>query len=99
MRKVSTKQRAKNRELARIKRELYKSCVICGCNGSDLAHLLPKSLYPEYYIEEQNLVIMCRDCHNQYDNDLTFRKQHMHLYDKISKFDAPGAYKYFRMYE
>ena len=40
--KTSAPQRRKNAEIAKIKRELPKICVICGNYGNDLAHLLNK---------------------------------------------------------
>lgn len=95
----SKKQSAKNRELSKIKATMENKCVICGCVGSDLAHLLPKSLYPEHYTNELNLVIMCRNCHILYDNDLNFRRKQVSLYNQICGFDIVGAAKYFRIYE
>ncbi len=95
----SKKQSAKIRELSKIKATMENKCVICGCVGSDLAHLLPKSLYPEHYTNELNLVIMCRNCHILYDNDLNFRRKQVSLYNQICGFDIVGAAKYFRIYE
>ena len=98
MRKVSTKQSAKNRELARIKANLDRACIICANEGHDLAHLLPKSTYPEHYTEPLNLVIMCRSCHVNYDNDLEFRQKQINLYDLICRYDTLGANKYFQLW-
>lgn len=95
----SKKQSAKNRELSKIKAKMENKCVICGNIGSDLAHLLPKSTYPEHYTEPKNLVIMCRDCHNLYDNDLNFRRKQVSLYNQICEFDLVGGAKYFRIYD
>ena len=49
VRKVSKKQEALNNEMNKIKRELPDRCCICGRPAVDPAHLLPRSMYPEYY--------------------------------------------------
>lgn len=97
IKKVSTKQAQKNRELARIKRSLAPFCFICGRQGNDLMHLLPKLRYPEHYLNPLNLVIGCRSCHNSYDNDLLFRKQQTEIFERICEFDEQGAINYFRL--
>jgi 5-methylcytosine-specific restriction endonuclease McrA len=99
MRKTSSKQAAKNRINSKFKSTLEPICFICGCFGCDLAHLLPKSLYPEHYTNENNLVIMCRNCHNKHDNDLNFRQKQVKIYNKICEFDIIGAAKYFKIYD
>lgn len=99
MKNQSKKQSAKIRELSKIKSKIENKCVICGSAGNDLAHLLPKSLYPEHYTESKNLVVMCRNCHNLYDNNLNFRRKQVSLYEKICEFDVVGAAKYFRIYD
>lgn len=102
MNKVSTKQAAKNRELAKIKQaKLEQSnnrCVICGRyeKNLDLIHLLPRSLYPEYITESWNLECACRSCHNDYDNS-AFCRRNSGLYDKIAKHDEKAAKKYFQL--
>ena len=63
MKQVSKKQAKKNTELARIKKDLSKRCYFCGMSGNDLMHILPKSIFPEYYCEEWNLIIGCRFHH------------------------------------
>jgi hypothetical protein len=99
MKKVSTKQAALNREVAKIKRKLEKRCVICGTPAYDGAHLLNKGNYPEHYTQPLNIVILCRNCHDSYDNNLSFRQQQVKLYNQICLFDSIGAAKYFRIYE
>ena len=99
MKQVSSKQSAKNREIARIKSKLEKRCIICGTPANDGAHLVNKGNYPEHYTEPLNIVIMCRNCHNSYDNDIHFRQQQVKLYYLICLFDNKAAAKYFRIYE
>lgn len=96
MKQVSKKQAYKNRELSKIKSKLDKKCFICGNFGDDLAHLLPKSIFPEHYTNENNLVIMCRTCHNLHDNDVTFRSKQLKCYFKAITFDLMGANRYYR---
>lgn len=81
MRQVSKSQAAKNREVARIKKTKPDVCLVCGrpVKFAGLAHLLPKSVYPQYYTEPLNLWKMCDDCHNRYDNDKQFRGQQAHI--------------------
>lgn len=90
MKQISSKQAAKNRQIAKIKQSLIEEtggvCRICGGYGNDTAHLLPKSCYPEYYLEPRNLVILCRNCHNLYDNDLLFRKRQKSLISQACEF-------------
>ena len=79
MKKVSQKQAQKNRELARIKAEKPKTCIVCGRYANDLAHLFPRSTHPQYYTDERNLVIMCRQCHERFDSDPEFRRKQTHI--------------------
>lgn len=101
MNKVSKKQAAKNRELAKIKSELVSiyddKCMICkNSYGSDLMHILPKSLYPEYYTEKWNFIIGCRSCHDMFDSSAAFRRR-TGLYNHVKKHDEQAAWKYFQM--
>lgn len=95
--KTSAPQRRKNAEIAKIKRELPKICVICGNYGNDLAHLLNKGRYPEHYTEPLNLVILCRQCHNLYDNDVEFRKRQTKLFKQVFSFNQKAAIRYFQI--
>ena len=101
MRNVSKKQAVKNRTLAKIKSELIETsgnvCVITGNYGDDLMHLLPKSIYPEYYLEPRNLVIGSRDAHNEFDNSINFRRLQTALYEQVKEFDELAANRYFGM--
>lgn len=94
--RVSKKQWLKNSELARIKKTLVPVCCICGQRGSDLMHLLPRSTYPEHYLNPLNLAIGCRCCHNKYDVDIEFRQKQTKLYEQICSFDRKSADKYFQ---
>ena len=99
MRQISVKQASKNYTLAKIKKGLIEkngcTCVICQGYGEDLMHLLPKSIYPEYYLKPENLAIGCRSCHNQFDDQQNFRKLQIDLYDQVCKFDVLSASRYF----
>lgn len=99
MKRLSNKQAAKNRRVAEIKSALPTVCSICGRYGNDAAHLLPKSIFPEHYTNPENIVILCRECHNRYDNDLEFRRMQVNLFKRICSFDESGAIRYFRIYE
>lgn len=85
IRKVSKKQAKKNAELIKIKREMDRECYFCGGYGGDLAHVLPRSLFPQYYTEKWNLIIACRTHHNLFDNDIEFRKKFNYLYLQVVK--------------
>jgi len=101
MKQVSTKQAAKNRTLAKIKSELIEAngnvCAITGNYGDDLMHILPKSIWPEYYLEPKNLVIGSRDAHNEFDNSINFRRLQKDLYEQVKEFDELAANRYFGM--
>ena len=95
--RMSEKQSAKNAQLAKIKKDLPSICVIRECNwaGVDLCHLLPKSLYPEYYLKKENLVRMCRRHHNLFDDVVLFRQYQTDLFKQVASFDEMAANKYF----
>ncbi len=96
MRKKSKKQILKDRTIGEIKKNLPPICEICGkYTQGDLCHILPKSIWPEHYTNPLNLIIMCRYCHNQFDNSVAFRKLQKKLYERVKSFDERGAYRYF----
>lgn len=90
MRQISKRQQSKNLTLSKIKKSLIDEsgyvCRICGNYGNDLMHLLPKSIFPEYYTESRNLIIGCRSCHDLFDNDLSFRKQQTSLISQCREY-------------
>ena len=94
---ISEKQKIKNKEIAKIKKSLSNICVISGCNnfGCDLAHLLNKGNYPEYYTKKENLVRMCRCHHDHFDKSIEFRHEQIDLYEQVASFDLRAANKYF----
>lgn len=97
MKQISTKQAQCNREIAKIKENLPSYCVICGKPAVDAAHLVPKSMYPEHYTNPLNIVGLCRECHNRYDNDLSFRRKQKRLIERVKSFDECAANRYFRL--
>ena len=91
MKKISDKQRAQNIFFAKVKKSLISEtgngCRICDNYANDLAHLLPKGgLYCQYKLEPRNLVLLCRSCHNLYDNDVMFRSQQKTLISQCREF-------------
>lgn len=99
MKQVSSKQAQRNREVAKIKQSLSPFCAICGKPAVDAAHLIPKSMYPEHYTNPQNIVGLCRECHNKYDNNLAFRQRQKRLIERVKSFDECAANRYFHLYE
>lgn len=97
MNKISIKQAQRNREVTKIKRLLSPYCVICGRPACDAAHLVPKSLFPEHYTNPLNIVGLCRECHNNYDNNLAFRKKQKRLIERVKSFDECAANRYFHL--
>lgn len=99
IRKVSKSQARKNAELAKIKKKMKKVCFFCGGRGYDLCHVLPRSLMPQYYTEEWNLIIACRTHHEMFDNNIKFRKMFNSLYNqvvqKVQPEDIGRVKKYF----
>ena len=48
-------------------------CLTCGVYISEarainFSHLLPKGKYPEYRLDERNIVLQCGDCHTRWHN-------------------------------
>ncbi|WP_300701267.1 HNH endonuclease [Bacteroides sp.] len=99
MRQISNKQSQRNREVAKIKRNLPSVCAICGKLAVDAAHLVPKSIYPEHYTNPLNIVGLCRECHNKYDNNLSFRQRQKRLIERVKSFDECAANRYFHLYD
>lgn len=95
MRKVSKKQSILNRAVAKIKASKSDRCMICGRPYVDAAHLLPKSVWPEYYTEEWNIVPLCREHHTRYDNSRSFRQTCTELYNIVKAHDEHAAFRYF----
>lgn len=77
MNKISSKQSRIDRTLNQIKKDLVEESRVCRCCysalGTDLAHLLPRSTFPEYQTKKWNLTLLCRGCHVRYDGDKKFR--------------------------
>jgi len=99
MKQVSKKRAALNRKLAKIRSELPTQCEICGRPASDLAHMLPRSLYGEYYTEKWNCHALCRECHNKFDADPAFRQQQTKLYNEVKQHDPKAAARHFKIYD
>lgn len=100
MKKISNKRAAQERILKKYRdEELPRFCEICGRPASDLAHLLPRSLYGEYYTEKWNCHALCRDCHNKFDADPEFRKQQTKLYNEVKQHDEKAARHHFRIFD
>lgn len=100
MKNKSDKQKIKDNELSEIKKNIPKFCLICGKHGEiDAAHILPRSLFPEYYTNTKNIIALCRSCHYNYDNNLGFRQQQIQIYNIAKEIDKLGATRYFRFYE
>lgn len=97
MKQVSKKQAQRNRAVAKIKSDLPSFCIICGKRSTDAAHLIPKSCYPEHYTNPLNIVCLCRECHNKYDNDISFRKLQVKLIRQVQSFDILAANRYFQL--
>ena len=95
MKRVSAKQAAINATLRRIKATMGERCAICGGRGCDLSHILPRSLYPEYVTEPRNLQILCRECHERFDNDREFRREQIEIYERARLLDECAAHRYF----
>lgn len=96
LKRTSKKQDELNRKMNYIKRNLPERCCICGREAVDPAHLLPRSTYPEYYTEQWNVVPMCREHHNLYDNDLEFRQKQTKLFNIVLEHDECAAHRYFK---
>lgn len=95
MKQVSSKQRRINSELAKIKKTLGIRCAICGREGHDLSHILPRSLYPEYQTDPRNLQILCRECHLRFDDDREFRRRQTSIVERAKQIDELATNRYF----
>ena len=46
-----------------------KKCICCGeCKDVQLHHLNSRNKFPEQTCDEENVVIICKDCHNKFHN-------------------------------
>jgi len=54
----------------KVRREVVKRdnglCCLCGRQGNDVAHYIPRSLGGLGV--KENLLVLCRSCHHSYDN-------------------------------
>ena len=99
MKKVSDKQKIKDRELVKIKASLPKVCYICGRNcNCEGAHILPRSTFPEYYTLLTNLIPLCKECHFKFDNDLEFRQNQKHIFEIAKEIDKLAAIRHFKKF-
>lgn len=94
---ISKSQSKRNREMDRIKRSLSPYCCICGHPAVDPARLLPRSTFPEYYIEEWNVVPMCREHHNLFDGNVEFRRSCTELVNIVRSHDECAANRHFKL--
>ena len=95
MRKVSEKQAQRNKLISEIKKSLPNYCCICGKLGVDAAHILPKSMYPEYYTEPWNIIPLCREHHVLFDADRNFRREQTKLIKIVREHDELAANRHF----
>lgn len=99
LKQVSKKQAKRNAILYKIKKNLPEKCYFCTSRGTDLAHVLPKSRFPEYYTEEWNLLNSCREHHDNYDGDMEYRSTQNELFlialNNVKECDRGRVLKYF----
>ena len=93
---MTPRRKKQEKELKEIKKTLSEYCEICGGYATDAAHILPRSLYPEFLSNPINLVSLCRDCHNQHDDNVNFRTNQTKLYLRACTLDKKGADRYYR---
>jgi hypothetical protein len=44
----------------------YKKCFVCGCEDLlEFHHIKPKKFYPDLYNDPNNIVGVCRQCHDR----------------------------------
>jgi len=70
---LSTKRKATGEK--EVFRRIWESrdhkCLTCGvyikeAKAINFSHLLPKGKYPEYRLDENNIVLQCEDCHTKW---------------------------------
>ncbi len=50
-----------------LKRDNYQ-CRLCGDkNAKDVHHIKPKVIYPELFLDEDNVILLCKSCHMRSD--------------------------------
>lgn len=96
MNKQSKKHAALQRRIRDIAQQLPRNCMICGSPANDPAHLLPRSLYPEHAGNADNIVPLCRECHQQHDDNIEFRTRQTKLFNQACKVNEAGAKRYYR---
>lgn len=96
MKNKSTKQCQIQRRIKEIAKLLPEYCAICGARANDPAHLLPRSLWPEYVDNPDNIVALCRSCHQQHDDNVEFRTKQDKLFIQACKVDEQAAIRYYR---
>jgi hypothetical protein len=99
MRKVSTKQAARNREVARIKATKPDTCIFCKgyCKHGDGVHLMNKNIFQQYYTEPANIWKGHRECHTKFDDGTKeYRATFAHIVEIVRSFATKEeVYQYF----
>jgi hypothetical protein len=102
MKKRSDKQKLKDAEIARIKKELIEEngyrCELSRTYSEklDLCHILPKSIFPEFYLCKWNMFLAKREWHNEFDNRLEYRQLQIHLFTRAFEHAPVESKRYFR---
>jgi 5-methylcytosine-specific restriction endonuclease McrA len=100
MKKISSKRATQERILKKYRdEELPRFCEICGRPASVGMHILPRSLYPEYYTERWNIAAGCEECHAKFDNDLSFRQKQTELFNRVKQHDPKAAARHFKIFD
>ena len=94
---MTPRRKKQEKELKDIKKTLSEFCEICGGYATDAAHILPRSLFSEHLSNPLNIMSLCRNCHQQFDDNASFRHLQTKFYKRALQMDEHGAKRYFRM--
>lgn len=92
IKKQTPKQRARKYELSlikqRIREQAYEDnkyyCWGCGISGVklDCSHILSVGRRPDLELEEPNMNLFCRDCHDHWESNNEERQKKLLTYEK-----------------
>jgi len=50
-------------------------CEVCNATGTDIHHIIPRSLAKSKLNQIDNLVCLCRECHTRAEHDKAFNEE------------------------
>ena len=76
----------RNREWEVLKRrflKLHPNCEVCGARFPEVHHILPYHLFPEFEIDESNLITLCPEHHLLFGHLMSFKSYNPNVVEDV----------------